>query len=205
MVSSWLLFVTTRQIAKALVKNPSKFQWGILRFSISSYDFHRSPLHFTTCVCHTPKGATVKSQCNLILMWQIWKILTRHIRKYHAVLLWWSSLRYILSPSYLFLGFQWCFQVFVPKTSEFTFSSFFYNIVQIVKLWNCSLCSIFQPPLTSSLFGPNIPFSTLPGTLQWLKVCVLPLIMWETREYMVFYPRRQYLHGHHCKKFEFCI
>jgi hypothetical protein len=29
------------------------------------------------------------------------------------------------------------------------------------KLWSSSLCSFLQPPVTSSLFGPNILLSTL--------------------------------------------
>jgi hypothetical protein len=29
------------------------------------------------------------------------------------------------------------------------------------KLWNSSLCSFLQPPVTSSLFGPNILVNTL--------------------------------------------
>jgi hypothetical protein len=29
------------------------------------------------------------------------------------------------------------------------------------QLWSSSLCSFLQPPVTSSLFGPNIPLSTL--------------------------------------------
>jgi hypothetical protein len=29
------------------------------------------------------------------------------------------------------------------------------------KLWSSSLCSFLQPPITSSLFGPNVFLSTL--------------------------------------------
>jgi hypothetical protein len=32
------------------------------------------------------------------------------------------------------------------------------------KLWSSSLCSFLQPPVTSSLFGPNILLSTLFST-----------------------------------------
>jgi hypothetical protein len=37
------------------------------------------------------------------------------------------------------------------------------------KLWSSSLCSFLQPPVTSSLFGPNILLSTL--FLNTLNVC----------------------------------
>jgi hypothetical protein len=33
------------------------------------------------------------------------------------------------------------------------------------KLWSSSLCSFLQPPVTSSLFGPDIPFMTFHNKL----------------------------------------
>jgi hypothetical protein len=34
-------------------------------------------------------------------------------------------------------------------------------------LWSSSLCSSLQPPITSSLFGPNIlPITLFPNTLS---------------------------------------
>jgi hypothetical protein len=41
------------------------------------------------------------------------------------------------------------------------------------KLWSSSLCSFLQPPVTSSLFGPNIPLNTLLCTLY-----IIYLILW---------------------------
>jgi hypothetical protein len=37
---------------------------------------------------------------------------------------------------------------------------------EVYKLWSSSLCSFLQPPVTSTLFGPNILFSTRPLTLE---------------------------------------
>jgi hypothetical protein len=34
-------------------------------------------------------------------------------------------------------------------------------LFEVYKLWSLSLCSFLQPPINSSLFGPNILFSTL--------------------------------------------
>jgi hypothetical protein len=34
-------------------------------------------------------------------------------------------------------------------------------LCQEYKLWSSSLCRFLQPPLTSSLFGPNILLNTL--------------------------------------------
>jgi hypothetical protein len=39
------------------------------------------------------------------------------------------------------------------------------------KLWSSSLCSFLQPPVTSSLFGPNILLSTLISNTVSLDVC----------------------------------
>jgi hypothetical protein len=40
------------------------------------------------------------------------------------------------------------------------------------KLWSSSLCSLLQPPVTSSLFGPNILLSNLPSVyvLPWPSI-----------------------------------
>jgi hypothetical protein len=46
----------------------------------------------------------------------------------------------------------------------------------VYKLWSSSLCSLLQPPATSSLLGTNIILSTLFSTLS---ICVLSLA-WET-------------------------
>jgi hypothetical protein len=44
---------------------------------------------------------------------------------------------------------------------------------EVYKLWSSSLCSLLQHPTTSSLWGPNILFST---SYQTLSVYVLTLV-----------------------------
>jgi hypothetical protein len=44
--------------------------------------------------------------------------------------------------------------------------------VEAYKLWSSSLCSLFQPPATSPLLGPNIPLSTL--VTDTLTLCSFP-------------------------------